>query len=323
MVTNRQKHIDEVSGLLILVVIIMHCFHNADLIHTKAYSITYPFYFSMPWFFFKSGMYYHHRENKLALRNGFFQLIVPFLFFSSIGVIIHTLRTLIQGCADWGEYLYLQIHQFLWDVSFKGNDPLWFLFVLFMVKLLFNGLEKFNVLWISLICFLVFNALYYLHLDCPYFLASIPAGFIFYTLGYTFKHRQYNKIVASLSAIVYILCALFGWVIVDMHWNICNIGNYILWVPTSLAGIVLFNYLFKLFPFTIGLLEWIGKHAIILYVTHWLIIETALLVTKDILSISNLKLIFAILITAEIVSLPIITTILSRKRLSWVIGAKS
>lgn len=322
MVSDRQCHIDEVSGLLIIVVIIMHCFHNADLMHTKIYSIIHPFYFMMPWFFFKSGMFYHHRCNRQVIINGFYQLIIPLLFFSTIGFIIHTFRVIVQGSISWNEYLYSQIHLLLWDVSIKGNDPLWFLFVLFMVKVIYNRIEKYSNFVSIFICVLIFNSLYYSNIDYPFYLASIPAGLLFYMLGNKLHSCQYNRFVVLLSALVYLSCAIFGWVIVDMHWNICSTQNYVLWVPTSLAGIILINFIFKILPFRIGMFEWIGKYSIIFYVAHWLIIEVALLVTRDIFIITNLKQIFAILVLSELLFLPLITKLLTNKKLSWAIGIK-
>ena len=87
-------------------------------------------------------------------------------------------------------------------------------------------------------CFCIFNFLYYSHYDYPYYLASIPAGLLFYLMGYNLKEIQYNKVIVFLSFTIYFFAGLCGWIIVDMHWNLSNSGSYYLWIPTSLAGII-------------------------------------------------------------------------------------
>ena len=314
---GRLKFIDEISGLLIVDMIIMHCFHNAGLMHSKLYTITYPLYFLMPWFFYKSGLFFVHNSNKEVVENGIRRLLVPYVVFSLVGFLIHTMRMLFCPEFDWFKYMFMQCELLIKDLTLKGNDPVWFLPLLFVVKCLYNALSrKINIAVVSIMCICIFNFLYYSHYDYPYYLASIPAGLLFYLMGYNLKEVQYNKVIVFLSFTIYLFAGLCGWIIVDMHWNLSNRGSYYLWIPTSLAGIILINNIFSHLPINVSILDWIGKNAMCFFVTHWLIIELVLFVFKDLLAVTNMWILFFMLITFEIILLPLVSAALSDKKLS-------
>jgi fucose 4-O-acetylase-like acetyltransferase len=301
---GRQQHIDKVAGLLIINMIVMHCFHNADLIHSRLYAITYPLFFFMPWFFYKAGKFYSYDNTIVVIKNNAKKLLIPFCVFSLAGYLVHTIRIIVQGNLSLNEYVSLQFEHLIMDASLQGNEPLWFLLVLFVVKITYSWVNnKFSGFLLFILCFLWIVYLYYSKVSYPYYLASIPSGIIFYMLGDKMRNIDNDYRIITISIIVYIITAIFGWNIVDMHWNVCNKGHFLFWIPTSLAGIIVINSLFEKMPWKLCFLEMVGKNAMLLYATHWIIIEFVLLIAKDILGISNLYKLFLLLIIFNLISL--------------------
>ena len=65
---KRVSHIDAVSGLLIIYMIIIHVIQFSKF--TTALRLLYPLSFFMSWFFFKSGMFYKDKTHKKILTGG-------------------------------------------------------------------------------------------------------------------------------------------------------------------------------------------------------------------------------------------------------------
>lgn len=59
---RRQSHIDSVAGLLIIHMILGHCIQVTDCRDLTLYKWMQVLSFFMPWFFFKSGMFYKERK---------------------------------------------------------------------------------------------------------------------------------------------------------------------------------------------------------------------------------------------------------------------
>lgn len=126
-----------------------------------------------------------------------------------------------------GGYVLDQINQLVHDMTLQGNQPLWFLFILFVVRIAYNALKDIiGTLSLAVNCFVISFTLYHSTIDYPYYLASIPAGIIYYILGHQLWKAQYNRLLVIISAVIYILCAVFGWNLIDMHWNVCVSGHF-------------------------------------------------------------------------------------------------
>ena len=78
---DRNKSIDSLAGLLILQMIIYHLFLHAALRNNFLYSITYPLYFFMPWFFYKAGFFLQPQSIKECVIGGCKKLLRPFFIF--------------------------------------------------------------------------------------------------------------------------------------------------------------------------------------------------------------------------------------------------
>lgn len=67
--TRRQNHIDAISGLFIVQVVLLHIIILTRCTENLIYDIVFQqlFVFYMPWFFFKNGLFYRHRNMKDAI----------------------------------------------------------------------------------------------------------------------------------------------------------------------------------------------------------------------------------------------------------------
>lgn len=67
---SRDESIDVISGILIFYMIIRHCMQRTSLQESYIYeSIKYLTFF-MPWFFYKSGMFYNKASYKEIMNGG-------------------------------------------------------------------------------------------------------------------------------------------------------------------------------------------------------------------------------------------------------------
>lgn len=317
---ERKRYIDCEAGLLIGVMIISHCFGAASLLKSRAFAITYPFYFFMPWFFFKSGMLYTPQDIKKCLAKNIRKLLVPYCFFTVIGLLVHMTHSMLNGEFNLGAYFVSQTGLFLEEFALSGNPALWFLFSFFMTKILYELLRRVMNDWlIVLICFIVTSSIYYFLLELPRYCANVPAGIMFYTLGHILSNKFRKVEILYIAVFVYFTSALSGWTIIDMHLNSCVHGHYYLWVPTAIAGIVILDWLFNHIP-NIRILEWMGQNSMVLLVTHMIIIGVVQLLFHDIILVTNKYTLFFILILSEIICIPILVRMFSNKKYCWIIG---
>ena len=68
---SRDKNIDAVAGLMIIVMVIGHCVATGYL---KIFITLFNFY--MPWFYYKSGMFYRRQSNQKCIIGGGQEIIV-------------------------------------------------------------------------------------------------------------------------------------------------------------------------------------------------------------------------------------------------------
>ena len=161
------------------------------------------------------------------------------------------------------------------------NKPLWFLLTLFVVMNVFNvTIQKINPMLLSLICILIGYALNKLNTEyIPDLIANSATGLCFFSTGYWIKDKESNiwLIIVAFVSLCFSIILLHS-PYVDIRLNICPYDrsgyDYLLWFPASLSGIVVFNavcrmsYKFYSFP----ILRYIGRNAVILYVSHYVIL---------------------------------------------------
>lgn len=298
--SSRKTHLDSVHGLMILNMMLTHwCGFAIGMSSKFYYPVTHVFAFYMTWFFFKSGMFAKDISFKEETITDTRKLLLPALFYTILGYI---LIIIIQG---FKFNILDEITLIAHTGTPNGNGPMWFLFSLFVIKLLFFALKKCKIhpLLIILISFVLILVTKHF-CSSLWWSLNISIGLFFYALGYLFRDWQYNRNIALPALAIYVLFLFF-------HSNIdLRIGQFdpfFLTIFWSIAACIAFNYLF--FRFTkinIKPLQFVGRHAMAFYPIHYMV----LLCIQAIVSHFSFDRYPAILCYATIFALYIIVTIL-------------
>ena len=318
VVKSRVEYIDAVAGVMIAWMILGHCRYFSN--------TTLPFFkflgFYMPWFFYKSGMFFTTKSSMNLLKNDARKLLRYYVVYSIAGWIIWCACGLIEGSLSWSGCFMRPIYAFIHHGSISGNGALWFLFSLFIVRQLANLMtEKCPPPILAAVCFLTAYFLYSIgwYKYCWWF-GNVFSGLCFFLLGYWLKEKENNRWIFATSTFFFVLiiCAYsFKWIddfpYLYMHANSMYNGNYLLFYPTALAGIIMtnnfFNFLYK--RWSSRLLEYIGVNAMTLYTTHWILLVVVLFVATFLFEIKEPVRLFEILLIACIIFLPLITEIVN------------
>lgn len=287
--TNRLPWLDFASGVMILWMIAYHVIQVVWGYEVNP-CVFFPWlHFFMPWFFYKSGMFFKKRsvkelwmkDRQKLLKTFAVWAIVGYVFFLLIGICNHTLTL--------RNTTYLVIRRLFMAGATPLNSPLWFLLTLFGVRFVANIAlpergDKFGILkFVGIVLFgytVSYLAYRFNHRLLPYWVANGAAGLSFFALGYAMRDWEQKWWLFLLCMVVYVTGCIHGFPMVDMWPNKLLNGHYLLWVPVAFCCIVFFNticcHLYKVIR--IKPLEWVGKNAMLIYLSHMLIIQMILAV---------------------------------------------
>lgn len=280
---QRDTSLDMISGLLIIHMILGHCFQRAGAIDSWFYRQMEYLYFFMPWFFYKNGMFYHPLSLKQTAFGGIKRLLKPFVLYSFIGHILYCLKILIDGDKNWIHFVLTPIKEIVWGGACQGNIPLWFLLSLFVVRIIafFLFRTKELVLTFMTIGIVIPTLLYYFDIKTPLYFANIFLGLFYFLSGSILREVQYQKNVAFIGIFSYFLFCILGLTVVDMRSNTLEKGSYLLHPVAGLCGIITINNISKWLNFNFKWLLKIGKNSMNYYVTHWICISIILLLANN------------------------------------------
>jgi fucose 4-O-acetylase-like acetyltransferase len=156
---KRLRYVDALAGIMITWMVLGHCSY---LSHFNV-----PFYsllcFYMPWFYYKSGMFYNQEKQTDLIRKDIGKFLKPFIIFSFIGWFVWSVCGMIDGTQTPLNCVLSVFHNFIKRGSISGNGPLWFLLSLFLVREFANVIIHKNlpIPIFIVICFLFGFGLYY------------------------------------------------------------------------------------------------------------------------------------------------------------------
>lgn len=270
---QRYNGIDAIAGIMIINMMTYHCY-------------TLPFHiflsFFMPWFFFKSGMFYKRQNIKDCITTSASKLLYPFMTFTIIGWFVECVIFLSEGDHYWTDYITIPLKELFYDGSLYGNKPLWFLFSFFVVKVIFSFVEN-NIKYpiVVILPAIVLAYISYLYGNpLPRYFANVCSGLAFFSMGYVFRKIQFLTPVSIIAIIAYLLFVVFEISSVDMFPNTLVRGNYLLWIVFSFVGCIAFNSIFEKIPYRFKLLSFVGKNSMVLYVTHFIILRLYEVITE-------------------------------------------
>ena len=291
MTKERFSYVDLSAGIMILWMVLGHTCMAAGFVGTPArpsgitdFVPNFLFFF-MPWFFYKSGQFFSKKGFKEELKKDWNKLIRQFLIWSAIGYISYLISLGVFNGLTFRNIVYLPIRHLVLGGSIDINHPLWFLLTLFGVRQIANfilPLENDKFYWLKclsivLVAFSVGFGLYCL--DCrftPIWAANGSTGLAYFTLGYCTRKHETKWWLLIPCILSYIVCCFLNFPNIDMHLNQCgSVSRYLMSLPASCAGIITFNlacrYISKYLHYLSLPFEYIGKYAMIIYVSHGVI----------------------------------------------------
>ena len=188
---ERDKAIDSVAGIMITYMVFTHVCQHFGYEHSVIYmTLEHIFYFFMPWFFFKAGMFFKVEDNKVILNKSYNRLIRPFILFSLIGHICFCIVCYLQGNLHMSTLV--PYYSLLMQGSIPGNLPLWFLLTLFLCRIIFIFFAKndITVYWIALASLLLAFGLHLIDFKQPFYIANTVTGVFFMSFGYIYIRQM-------------------------------------------------------------------------------------------------------------------------------------
>lgn len=312
---RRTEYIDMAAGMMLAWMILGHTASYAS--YKGDFLVAGNFLsFFMPWFFYKSGMFYKERTWQENARRGVKKLMLPFIVYSLIGQFFYYICLILENNISFRSFVYQPLRSLFVTECLPGNGALWFLVVLYMINLTVPYcIEKVHPLLIAVLGTAIAFGCFLLNISWfPCIIPNIAAGLAFYALGYWMRDRENTRwIVACLA--FYIACCIIGYPGIYFHHNTCSSWTtYLLYYPASLAGIVLLDNLCKWFSPHIkySLFRWIGQNAMNIYVTHWIILVLLRLLVLDLFDVQNDGLRFGIYVATMIIILPCINWLINK-----------
>ncbi len=323
MENKRIDFIDVAKGIGIILVVLGHLNSAEQPIRNFIYS------FHMPLFFILSGIFFNDKTDfKTLLIKSIKTLLIPYLIFVAVDAIV-----------------YIIMHNFQWEsvtfaiktrlISMTGarlritNLPLWFMFALFFIRILYYFIHKVKLLEIITVLagiLLVAVAKYFWYPPKCMYIVALPCV-MFYSIGYRLKKHifdlsslQFNW--RGLILLIVVVISLF----ITSNINDCvNIysykyGNFGLFYLNGILGsatvLLLSVWLSKVKPFS-KVLVYLGKNSVVILICHYYLCRIVLPNVMQYIGIGQYLYNYLTQITASVIILvlmiPIICLIQKRK----------
>lgn len=108
-------------------------------------------------------------------------------------------------------------------------------------------------------------------------------GTFFYILGYYIKFTV-NKLILLSSTIILIFIIFICPSFVHLRSMRLEMGTYEAWLISSLCAIILINFVFRYKKINLKVLELIGRNAMTILCTHWIILN----ITQEYLELTEI-----------------------------------
>lgn len=279
---TRVKSFDLAGGILILWIMAFHAMNMNKAFGDVDARVALPFLtFSMPWFYYKSGLFFKVMDCREGVKKDFRKLLIPFLKWSAIGYAILLLMQLVDGEFTWQACVVDPLHTLSIFGYLPIDVPAWFLLSLLFVRVISRYLIRWGLPPIVYILagIAIGYSLHALGNPLPFYFPNIAMGITFFMIGYRFGRFEEKKGLFAICAAGYVTFLLFGCSIVGHHRNILLVGHYLLWPLFAYCGIVTFDNLCRWADTLLSRsalrdsrpLTFIGEHTLTLLVAHALI----------------------------------------------------
>lgn len=265
---HRDRGLDAVSGVMILFMVTFHIagqYERTGLFTSFAFR---PLMFFMFWFFYKGGCVEKGRDLKEVVLTGVKRLLVPALIWLVIGAAVYESVNLLlsRPLGLTSDLLY----EFLREGSVVYHLPVWFLFSLFLVRVVYSLLRSAGrgmKLLICALCLIAATSLNKAAADLPLYIANTLTGLGFYLLGNVMKGTDRSWRIILLALIVYILVLSSIPSSIDFRTNRLIEGSYPIALLFSFSGCLLLRGFFTIIDSRI--LQYIGRYSMVWLLVHW------------------------------------------------------
>lgn len=237
---QRVAYLDIAAGIMTIWVMVFHALY--PMYGTNELQIVPWLYYFMPWFFYKAGMMFHPKTFSDEYHSGIKKLIKTFIIWSFIGWLSHLGWHWFVGDLTLRIAFYSPLRSLLLKAQVPLNGALWFLPILFVVRIIGNWLIRkgMRTIWIilsSLACILLCKIVHWQFM--PVWISGTAWGLFFFSFGYLLQRKETKMWVAIVAAIIFV-----GSLFTDIPSVYCKSGTsliQILWYPACVAGCITFN----------------------------------------------------------------------------------
>lgn len=287
---ERNHTFDFLCGICIIRMVSLHtisfCGHRYDDWWEQVMAWS---FFFMCFFFFKAG-YFNKTvsgNTKEYVKDKVKRLLVPYLVWGTIGFIIYAAFIPFE-IARYHKTIEPMEWSHLWNTSaFWGNEPVWFLFSFFVTYVLVHFIKKIRIVKpvsvlqtvIVLACPIISYWLWTLDNPLPLRINNVFMGVFFFSLGRTWRwliDRMGRKVTLIVSSVL-----IVAFIVLNVLWH----GEYMMspnkftgngWaaffntviILTGLSGLLL-----KLPMRRVPVINYIGQHSMVYFVTHYPILQ--------------------------------------------------
>lgn len=260
---KRVEWLDVLKGIGIIYVTFAHL-NPALPIEKHIYS------FHMFLFFFISGYLYKTPENpKEFIKKRAKSLLIPFAVWDFVSTV--------AAIATGDEIKDSIIRMFMLDGQMCWNAPIWFLFTLFCVTVIFEFIDRELMKYQTVRICLPFAFLaiaYFCRHNYPLKIGILPIALFYYWLGYIANTSKYIYMLEKYRAIVIIIFTVINIVFSQLNARIsvinCYYGNFVLCLVAGISGILMYADLAGYVKGTTKrLLVYLGKNSMFIMCTQY------------------------------------------------------
>lgn len=138
---KRFVDLDIIAGILIIRMMLGHFTYFSGLRNSMLYDTYNIFFFYMPWFFYKSGMFFKPAEGqyKVLFNKLFKSLLVPYILFTILGIACGCVYSFFVQDETILRVVLINFYGLFISGASSWCGHLWFLLSLFVVKYLYES----------------------------------------------------------------------------------------------------------------------------------------------------------------------------------------
>lgn len=276
MANDRNESIDAVKGLCLLHMLLLHLSIIYGTIDFEGNGAGLYFhlmeFFMIPFYLF-SGYFFSKKLNfKEFFKHKAHKLLLPLLFWSCASLpIYYFYQYYTIGDIQWGE----PFKMFLSIGCLYSDSPLWFLFSLFFVNIIFYfasmRLKKEKYLFGFIVLCFLYACLDRYYLPCYLSSSNISLGLVYFYIGYRIRKANQTKVlnpkILVMALAIFVIISIFNPQWMQIVTLTQTEGLFTFNLLFALSGTYILWYLFSLFPKT-SIFSYFGRNSMTYYVWH-------------------------------------------------------